>query len=141
MNYTVAENERSREGIVKFGKVTAVDAGEARAKVSFGGDSESDWLPWLAERAAAISIWAPVSVGEQVVVLSESGDTAQGVIIGSVFSQGNPGAAANEAMHRIQIGASSITITESGITLESNGSRIVLDASGVSINGAKIDLN
>lgn len=141
MSYTAAENERSREGIVKFGRVTAVDAGTARAKVSFGGESESDWLPWLAERAAAISIWAPVSVGEQVVVLSESGDTAQGVIIGSVFSQGNPGAAASEATHRIQIGASSITITESGIMLESNGSRIVLDASGVSINGAKIDLN
>ncbi|MCD9147818.1 phage baseplate assembly protein V [Pseudophaeobacter flagellatus] len=125
MSYTAAENERSREGIVKFGRVTAVDAGTARAKVSFGGDSESDWLPWLAERAAAISIWAPVSVGEQVLVLSESGDTAQGVIIGSVFSQGNPGAAATEGLFKIQVGPSSLEI----------------DASGIRIKAPKIDLN
>lgn len=125
MSYTAAENERSREGIVKFGQVTAVDAGTARAKVNFGGECESAWLPWLAERAAAISIWAPVSVGEQVVVLSESGDTAQGVIIGSVFSQGNPGAASAEGLFKIQVGPSSIEI----------------DASGVRINAPKIDLN
>ena len=125
MSYTAAENERAREGIVKFGRVTAVDAGTARAKVSFGGESESDWLPWLAERAAAISIWAPVAIGEQVVVLSESGDTAQGVIVGSVFSQDNPGAAAAEGLFKIQVGPSSIEI----------------DESGVRIKGPRIDLN
>jgi phage baseplate assembly protein V len=125
MSYTAAENERSREGIVKFGRVTAVDAGTARAKVSFGGESESDWLPWRAACAGIITIWAPVSVGEQVVVLSESGDTAQGVIIGSVFSQGNPGAAATEGLFKIQVGPSSIEI----------------DASGVRIKAPKIDLN
>lgn len=125
MSYTAAENERSREGIVKFGQVTAVDAGTARAKVSFGGDSESALLHWRATCAGAITIWAPVSVGEQVIVLSESGETAQGVIIGSVFSQGNPGAAAAEGLFKIQVGPSSIEI----------------DASGVRIKAPKIDLN
>lgn len=125
MSYGASENERSREGIVRFGRVTAVDAGVARAKVSFGGESESAWLPWMAERAAAISIWAPVSIGEQVVVLSESGETAKGVIIGSVFSQENPGAAAAEGLFKIQVGPSSIEI----------------DASGVRIKAPKIDLN
>lgn len=118
MSYGAAENERSREGIVRFGRVTAVDAGAARAKVSFGGKSESDWLPWLAERAAAISIWAPVAIGEQVVVLSESGNTAQGVIIGSVFSQQNPGPGASGALYKIQVGPSSIEIDESGVRIK-----------------------
>ncbi|KIC36552.1 phage baseplate assembly protein V [Leisingera sp. ANG-M7] len=141
MSYSAARGEQMREGIVRFGVVTAVDAGAARAKVSFGGDSVSGWLPWKAERAAAISVWAPVSIGEQVIVVSESGDTANGVILGSVFSDGNPGAGSSEAMHRVKIGLSSITITASAITLSSNGSTLVLDAAGISLNGAGIDLN
>ncbi|MEO3478141.1 phage baseplate assembly protein V [Phaeobacter sp. CAU 1743] len=89
MSYGAAVNEQAREGIVRFGVVTAVDAGRARAKVSFGGESESGWLPWLALRAGAISVWAPPAIGEQVQVLSTSGDTAQGTILGSLFSEAN----------------------------------------------------
>lgn len=141
MSYGAAANEQAREGIVRFGVVTAVDAGAARAKVSFGGASESAWLPWMAERAAAITVWAPVAIGEQVVVLSESGETSQGVILGSVFSDGNPGSGSSEAMHRVKIGESSISITGSEITLSSNGSSIVMSAAGIAINGTRIDLN
>ena len=118
MTYGAARNEQAREGIVRFGTVTAVDAGTARAKVGFGGESESAWLPWMAERAAAITVWAPVTIGEQVVVLSESGETAQGVIIGSVFSDGNPGAGNSEGLYKIQVGLSSIEIDASGIRIK-----------------------
>ncbi|MEO3480280.1 phage baseplate assembly protein V [Phaeobacter sp. CAU 1743] len=125
MSYAAARNEQAREGIVRFGVVSAVDAGSARAKVSFGGESESGWLPWLAPRAAGISVWAPPSEGEQVIVLSESGDTAQGIIIGSAFSSANPAAGSSGAMFKIQVGPSSIEI----------------DASGIRLNAPKIDLN
>lgn len=43
--------------------------------------------------------------------------------------------------YQIVVGASTITITPSAITLASNGSTIVLDSSGVKINGATIELN
>jgi phage baseplate assembly protein V len=125
MSYGAARNEQAREGIVRFGVVTAVDAGRARAKVSFGGESESEWLPWLAERAGTISVWAPVAGGEQVIVLSESGETAQGVILGSVFSEGNPGCSGSEGVFRVQVGPSFLEISAAGIRLV----------------GPKIDLN
>lgn len=125
MSYGAARGEQMREGIIRFGVVTAVDAGAARAKVSFGGESESGWIPWMAPRAAGITIWAPVSVGEQVIVASESGDTANGMILGSAFSQQNPGAAATEGLFKVQVGPSSIEI----------------DENGVRIKGPRIDLN
>ncbi|MBU3035459.1 phage baseplate assembly protein V [Tritonibacter mobilis] len=125
MSYGAARSEQAREGIVRFGVVTALDPGAARAKVSFGGESESGWLPWLAPRAAAISVWAPPSEGEQVIVLSESGDTAQGVIIGSAFSTGNASPAASAGLFKIQVGPSSIEI----------------DANGIRIKAPRIDLN
>jgi phage baseplate assembly protein V len=141
MSYGAARNEQAREGIVRFGVVTAVDAGAARAKVSFGGESESNWLPWLAERAATIKVWAPVAIGEQVVVLSESGDTAQGVIVGSVFSASNAAPSGDGAEHRLQLGASSISVKDGAIVISSNGSTITIDAGGIKLNGARIDLN
>jgi phage baseplate assembly protein V len=125
MSYGAARNEQAREGIVRFGVVTAVDAGNARARVSFGGESESEWLPWLADRAGAISVWAPVSEGEQVIVLSESGETAQGVILGSVFSDENSGCSNSEGVFKIQVGPSFLEISAAGIRLV----------------GPKIDLN
>ena len=117
MSYGAARNEQAREGIVRFGTVTDVDAAKARAKVSFGGESKSEWLPWLAERAGAISVWAPVSEGEQVIVLSESGETAQGVILGSVFSDQNPGCSGAEEVLRFQVGPSFLEISAAGIRL------------------------
>jgi phage baseplate assembly protein V len=125
MSYGAARNEQAREGIVRFGVVTAVDAGRARARVSFGGESESEWLPWLALRAGAISVWAPPAIGEQVQILSMSGDTAQGTIIGSVFSDENPGCSSSEGVFKIQVGPSFLEISAAGIRLV----------------GPKIDLN
>lgn len=141
MSYTSAENERAREGILRFGVVTAVDASAARARVSFGGDSHSTWLPWRAERAGAIKVWAPVSIGEQVFVLSPSGDSAQGVIVGSVFSDQNPGPSSAEAVYKVEIGASVLEMSGAQIRLSSNGSTLVLNAGGITLNGARIDLN
>lgn len=140
MSYALAAADRAREGIVRMGVVTGVDATAARAKVSFGGETESEWLPWLAERASGISIWAPVTVGEQVLVVSISGDTAQGVIMGSLFSQTNSGAGA-DGTYKLTVGSSSITVSDSGITITSNGSKITLAAEGIWLNGARIDLN
>ncbi|MDE4304020.1 phage baseplate assembly protein V [Phaeobacter gallaeciensis] len=118
MSYAAARNEQAREGIVRFGVVSLVDPGTARAKVSFGGESESGWLPWLAPRAAGISVWAPPGEGEQVIVLSESGDTAQGIIIGSAFSTANPAAASSGTLFKIEVGPSSIEIDESGVRIK-----------------------
>ena len=141
MSYAAARNEQAREGIVRFGVVTAVDAGAARAKVSFGGESESAWLPWLAERAATIKVWAPVAIGEQVVVLSESGDTAQGVILSLVFISSYAAPSGDGAEHLLQLGASSISVKDDAIIITSNGSTITIDAGGIRLDGARIDLN
>src|SRR5690606_27008361 len=42
---------------------------------------------------------------------------------------------------RFAVDMSTITMNPSAITLASNGSTLVLDAAGVAVNGARIDLN
>lgn len=141
MSWQASDNERRREGGFRFGKVVEVDPAKARAKVTFGGESKSDWLPWAAQSAGVVSVWSPPKVGEQVIVLSQSGDTAQGVIAGSIFSTKNAAKHDDGEGFRLWVGASQITINDGSITLESNGSTLTLDAAGIQLNGSRIDLN
>jgi len=141
VSWALSDLERRVQSGLRVGTVTAVDASAARARVSLGGEAESAWLPWLAERAATISVWAPVAVGEQVLVASPGGDTAQGIIVGSLFSGANGPASADGAAHVLALGGSTVTVTADAVTIDSNGSSITLDASGIRLAGARIDLN
>lgn len=135
MSWTAADNDRRMAAMIRVGTVTAVDAGAARCKVSLGGNTESAWLPFPSPRAGAIQIWAPPSVGEQVVVASPCGDTAQGLVIASLASGASPAPSSNGAAFVIEIGGSTVTITADGVTMVSNGSTVEITAGGVAIAG------
>lgn len=141
MSYGASETDRGVAGLIRHGTVTAVDPATGRAKVTFGGESESTWLPWTSPGAGTVKLWSPLAVGEQVVVASPGGDTSQGVIVGSIFSTANGSPSGDGGEFKMTLGASSISITAAGITLSSNGSTIVLAAGGITLNGARIDLN
>lgn len=141
MSFEQGDQDRRVQGVIRIGTVTAVDPAAARAKVSLGGESETASLPWSAPAAGGVKVWAPISVGEQVVIASPGGDTSQGVIIGRLFSSSNSAPSSDGAEHLIEVGGSSISVTDGEIVLSSNGSTITLGASGISLNGARIDLN
>lgn len=141
MSWGRGEQGRRLQCLIRIGRVTTVDPAKARVRVTFGGDSDSDWLPWLAQRAGVISEWAPPRVGEQVLVVSPGGETNQAVVIGSLFSTGDPAPSNDGEEYRVEIGGSSFSMTPDRITLSSNGSTLELDAAGIRLNGARIDLN
>ncbi|MGX9855778.1 phage baseplate assembly protein V [Limimaricola variabilis] len=141
MSYQASEAERRGAGMVRAARVVAVDAPKARAQVSFGGETQSAWLPFMAVRAGAALVWAPPVAGELVWVLSESGDTAQGVILGSAFTAANPSPSTEAEAVEVHLGGSKIVVLDGSISLKSNGSSLVLDAAGIRLNGARIDLN
>jgi phage baseplate assembly protein V len=141
MSWMQADQERRLTGIVRLGQVVEVDTVTARARVSLGGEAESAWLPWAAARAGVVSEWSPLAVGEQVVVVSPGGESNQGVIVGSLFSAANGAPSSDGGAYRIEIGGSSLTMTAESIIFESNGSSLVLDAAGVRVTGAQIELN
>ncbi len=50
------------------------------------GNLQTDWLPWVTQRAgSARQVWAP-SVGEQVVILSIGGELTTGIVLVGLFS-------------------------------------------------------
>lgn len=85
------ENERRMNNMVNRGIVTAVDYSRAVCRVQI--DSlETDWLPFGAVRMSKVKVWNPPHVGEQVYLISETGELETALVLGSFAydSQPNP---------------------------------------------------
>lgn len=80
---------RRLENLIRLGTIAAVDHQAARCTISTGGLSVPN-LPWLALRAGSSSDWDPPTVGEQCILLSPSGETAQGVALIGLYSKQRP---------------------------------------------------
>ncbi|MBS4151980.1 phage baseplate assembly protein V [Stutzerimonas balearica] len=95
----IAEITRLLENIVRFGTIEAVQMQPPRVKVK-SGNIATTWLPWLNLRAGADREWDPPTIGEQVVLLSPSGNLAQGVVLTGLFSDLIPANGNREGLHR-----------------------------------------
>lgn len=86
---SIAELSRLLENLVRLGTIAEVQHAPPRVKVQTGGILTT-WLPWLALRAGADRDWDPPTVDEQVVLLSPSGQLANGIAITGLFSDQIP---------------------------------------------------
>lgn len=82
---SLAELARLIENTVRFGTVAEVQYTPPRVRVRTG-ELLTTWLPWLAWRAGESREWDPPTINEQVILLSPSGQLANGVVITGVFS-------------------------------------------------------
>ncbi|PWE52335.1 baseplate assembly protein [Metarhizobium album] len=90
----IAEIERRARNRKRTGTVKEVDNAKGLARVLFakpnGRDYLSPWLPWKEIASGGIKSHIPPTVGEQVDVVSESGDITDAVIDMSTPSTSNP---------------------------------------------------
>lgn len=101
----IAALSRLIENLIRLGTIAEVDHGSlpdkrpARVRVQ-SGDLLTGWLPWAALRAGTTRDWDPPTVGEQVLFLSPSGQTTQGIAIAGLFSAPTPANGDRAALHR-----------------------------------------
>lgn len=76
---------RLLENLIRFGTIAAVQMDPPRVQVKTGTLTTA-WLPWLNPRAGLDREWNPPTVNEQVLLLSPSGQLANGVAITGLFS-------------------------------------------------------
>lgn len=159
MSYELGELQRQLMNVVRVGKVSALDEGGARVKVSVSGLT-TDWLPWLASRAGATRTWSAPREGEQVLVLSPYGDTAQGVVLPSIYQDSYPAPAGSKdrettvypdgttveydsAAHALVVstGPSSVTVRRDLVELTVGGVTLSVSSAGVAISGGQVTHN
>ncbi|MCL1124160.1 phage baseplate assembly protein V [Shewanella surugensis] len=87
LHYIVRELQRRVANMVRRGRVHSVDFGQMppRVRVEYAPNAVTAWLPWISGRASTYKQdWEPLVIGEAVLILSESGDLAAGVVIPSI---------------------------------------------------------
>ncbi|WP_312680066.1 phage baseplate assembly protein V [Stutzerimonas nitrititolerans] len=86
---SISDILRRLANLIRLGTIAAVDHEAERCTVKTGGLTVPG-RPWLALRAGASSDWDPPTVGEQCILLSPSGETAQGIALIGLYSRQRP---------------------------------------------------
>ena len=160
MSYVSASHDRMIAGLILPCCVVGVDLAAGLVRVSDGAGWTSAWLRWHSQAAGKARHWRAPSLGEQGVLISPSGEPAQGTFVPGLY--GNAGSQPDNRDHvevwrfedggslvydwqaksysislpsgtvSIQVGASSAQVTDSSIT--GNAASITLTGA-ITLNG------
>ena len=140
-DFELTELHRRLANIIRLGRVVATDYDGAvpRVKVAIG-ELETAWLPLITARAGKDSSSWLLDIGEQVVVLSPSGELAQGVVLGSIHQQQFPSLTDSSDQHCTQYRDGAVINYDSvehhlDVKLPSGATVNILAEGGLTIDG------
>ena len=85
-DFEITELHRRLANLITIGTIKEVETSKACARIDLG-NLITGWLPWLAERAGNDCTWWVPDIGEQVVIVSPSGDLSQGIILSALYQK------------------------------------------------------
>lgn len=97
----LADLSRILENLIRIGTIIEVDHERALCRVQMG-DIESNWLGFMSTRAGNTQTWSPPTAGEQVLVLSPSGETGNGIVMTGIYSDAHAAPSNNPDEHVTQ---------------------------------------
>jgi len=150
----IRELERKMANLIRVGTIESLDETNARVQVRFG-NIVTAWIPWLTQRAGPDANWWAPEIGEQVLVMSPSGDFNLGVALPAIYQTAYPAPAATKDKQVVKWsdGSSltydraahkwSLVVPNAAAEVDvTTGGKINLVATGkVTISGSEIDLN
>jgi phage baseplate assembly protein V len=82
MNESFAFSDLCRRvaNLIRIGKIAEVDGAQVKVQI---GKVKTNWLP-IISTAGETGVWIPITVGEQVAVISPYGEMAQSFVIRSI---------------------------------------------------------
>ncbi|WP_194094653.1 phage baseplate assembly protein V [Marivivens aquimaris] len=141
----VADLERRLNVSNLRGTVHSVDAAAGTVRLDLGPDDAGGRLlsppvPY-AQQAGALKVHAPPSTGQQMTIVSPSGDLAAGVAQPLSWSSSESSPSQNGAENMLTFGDVSILLTESGVTITVGGSSVQLTANGLAVTSSAMTHN
>ena len=152
-SFALSEIDRKLHQLIRLGVVSDIDLTRARVRVKLGNNLTT-WLPWVTHHAGEIRSWSPPIIGEQVVVLSPSGDMTQGVVLFALYQQKYPAPSDKSSEHKIEWEDGTlvsydqashdlhVTVANAGkITLQVGTAFLEITEAGIKLSAPKIELN
>jgi len=137
----VAELERRVAGMVRHGTVEQVDPQKQRVRLRLGGTDDKPFIgPWVpyAQIAGALKVHTPPSVGQQMTLLSPTGDPRQAVALPMTWSNQNAAPSDKGDEHvltfgscRIELRGNEIIVKVPRLFVECDGSTFELTGGGL----------
>ena len=152
MSYASAAHDRMLAALIIPCRVVAVDLAAAKVRVSDGAGWTSTWVRWHSLSAGKTRHWRSPSLDEQGVLVSPSGEPAQGTFIPGLY--GNAGDQPDNREHvevwRFDDGGSltydwqarsySIELPTGTVTVKVGGSSLVVSDQAIDLKAATITL-
>ncbi|KAF0863203.1 phage baseplate assembly protein V [Pseudomonas sp. LD120] len=153
MSYVSASHDRMIAGLILPCSVVGVDLAAGLVRVSDGAGWTSAWLRWHSQAAGKARHWRAPSLGEQGVLISPSGEPAQGTFVPGLY--GNAGPQPDNRDHvevwRFEDGGSlvydwqaksySISLPSGTVTIQVGGSSAVVTDSALTGKADSITLS
>lgn len=127
---------RQLANLIKQGNIAEVNSAECRVRV-IHGKLQTDWLPYFVPFAGGVSVHRSPSVGENCIVLSPSGETANGVVLCGLMSSqfASPSNSADDTAVKFPDGATIVYNHVSGSLNVFGVKQIEIDCPKTQING------
>ncbi|MDF1583894.1 MAG: phage baseplate assembly protein V [Methyloprofundus sp.] len=137
--FELTELDRKLSHLINIGVIAEVNAGDKTIRVQVG-ENLTGLLPWPCEMGRNFIRWRPLRVGQQVVIACPSGDMAQAVIIGMLYSDALDSPSSDENIDLIAFsdGAQlSYDVASHALkaTLPTGATTELVSSGGVTING------
>lgn len=131
------DHNRQIANLIKQGNIAQVNPSDCLVRVSHG-DLLTDWLPYFVPFAGGVSVHRPPSVGENCIVLSPSGETANGVVLCGMASKQfpSPSNSADETVVTFPDGAKMEYSHVSGSLKISGVKSVIIDSPQSEFTGA-----
>ncbi len=125
--------------LLREGSISQVDHASARCRVR-SGQVHTDLIPWLTPAAGGVRVWAPPSVGEQVLLLCVDGDLANAIALRGLFCDAFPAPSSSPDLTLIQFADGATVAYDSAAhalaaTLPTGGTVSIVAEGGVRITG------
>jgi phage baseplate assembly protein V len=139
----IADLERRVFGLMRHGTVAAVDAGRGMVRLKLGqstagGDFLGPWVPY-SQIAGAMKAHVPPAVGQQMTLMSPSGDIRQAVALPLTWSEQNESPSSSGEENVVVYGDVTIKLTADALRLDVGAVSLVVSAAGISVTGGRVE--
>lgn len=137
----LAEIERRQNGMFRHGTVEQVDPEKALVRLRIGGTEQepfiSPWVPY-GQIAGALKVHTPPSKGQQMTMMSPTGDFRQAIALPMTWSDQNPSPSQSGEEHVLTFGDVRLTLTSDSLAVKVGEVSMTISEEGVKFKGGEI---